>query len=63
MIQWEIFRDQVANNLNNQPIAIGNIVQDIENSDILIPNRLILGRNDDKCPTGPLTVIKRGCGN
>ena len=56
MIQWETLGDQVANSVNNQPIAIGNIVQDIENLDILTPNRLILGRNNDRCPTGPLTV-------
>ena len=34
MIQWETLGDQVANIINNQPIAIGNIVQDIENLDI-----------------------------
>ena len=56
MIQWETLGDQVANSVNNQPIAIGNIVQDIEHLDILTPNRLILGINNDSCPTGPMTV-------
>ena len=31
MIQWETLGDQVANSVNNQPIAIGNIVEDVEN--------------------------------
>ena len=58
MIQWETLGDQVENRFNNQPIAIGDIVQNIENLDILTPNRLILGRNNDRCPTGPLTVTR-----
>ena len=48
--------NQVANSANNQPIVIGNIVDDVENLDILTPNRLILARNNDRRPTGNLTV-------
>ena len=56
MLQWETLGDQVANSVNNRPIAIGNVVHDIENLDIPTPNRLILGRNNERCPTGALTV-------
>ena len=38
------------------PIALGNVVQDLENLDILTPNRLMLGRNNDRCPIGAITV-------
>ena len=56
MIQWETLGHQVANSVNNLPIAMGNIVEDVENLDILNPNRLMLGRNNDRSPIGSLTV-------
>ena len=56
IIQWETLGNQVANSINNLPIAIGNIVEDLENLDILTPNRLILARNNDRCPMGTLEV-------
>ena len=31
IIRWETLGDQVANSVNNQPIAIGNVVQEVEN--------------------------------
>ena len=34
----------------------GNIVEEVENLDILTPNRLILGRNNERCPTGNFDV-------
>ena len=54
LLQWETLGDQVANSVNNQPIAVGNIVEDVENLDILTPNRLLLGRNNGRSPTGNL---------
>ena len=56
IIQWETLGDQIANSVNNMPIAFGNVVQDLENLDILTPNRLMLGRNNDRCPIGAVTV-------
>ena len=56
MIRWETLRNQVANRVNIQPITTGEIVLNIGNLDILISNKFILGRNNDRCPTGPLTV-------
>jgi hypothetical protein len=54
VLQWETLADQVANSINNQPIAVGNIVEEVENLDILTPNRLLLGRNNERSPTGDL---------
>ena len=56
MIRWETLRKQVANRVNIQPITTGEIVLNIGNLDILISNKFILGRNNDRFPTGPLTV-------
>ena len=58
IIEWETLGDQVANSINNLPIAIGNIVQGLENIDILTPNRLMLARNNDRCPIGTMTVTE-----
>ena len=52
VLQWETVGDQVANSINNHPIAVGNIVDEVENLDILTPNRLMIGRNNDRSPTG-----------
>ena len=56
IIQWESLGQQVANGINNMPIALGNKVECLENLDILTPNRLILGRNNNRCPAEPLEV-------
>ena len=56
IIQWESLGQQVANGINNMPIALGNEVECLENLDILTPNRLILGRNNNRCPAEPLEV-------
>ena len=56
VVQWETLGQQVANGINNMPIALGNKVESLENLDILTPNRLILGRNNDRCPAEPLEV-------
>ena len=45
VIQWETLGNQIVNSINNPPIAVGNIIQDLENLDILTPNRLRLSRN------------------
>ena len=55
-MQWETLGDQVANAINNMPIAIGNVTQDLEDIDLLTPNRLLLARNNDRCPVGPLKI-------
>ena len=56
ILQWETLGQQISNSINNLPICIGNKTEMIENLDILTPNRLILGRNNNRCPTEPLQL-------
>ena len=50
-IQWETLMQQISNSINNVPIGVKNKVDCLENRDILTPNRLKLGRNNNMCPT------------
>ena len=50
-LQWETLVAVIANTINDLPIAVGNLV-DVENMDLLTPNRLLLGRNNDRSPSG-----------
>ena len=56
IIQWETLGQQVSNTINNLPIGLGSKTEMLENLDILTPNRLLLGRNNDRCPTAPLEI-------
>ena len=56
IIQWETVASQVANCINDMPLAHGNIVGDFEVADLLTPNRLLLGRNNNRSPDGPMLV-------
>ena len=38
------------------PIGLANKVEQLENLDLLTPNRLLLGRNNNRCPTAPLVL-------
>lgn len=58
VIQWETLGEQVANTINNLPIAVRNETRDLENVDILTPNRLMLARNNNRCPVGTLQVTE-----
>ena len=58
LIQWETLGQQIANSINNLPIGIGNKIADLENLDILTPNRLLLGRNNSRGPTAPLVLTR-----
>ena len=42
IIQWETLGDQVANSINNLPIALGSFTKYLENMDLITPNRLLL---------------------
>ena len=55
-IQWETLMAQISNSINNLPIGLRNKVEDLENLDLLTPNRLILGRNNERCPNAPLIL-------
>ena len=56
VLQWETLGQQIANSINNMPICLGNKIELLENLDILTPNRLILGRNNNRNPTAPLEI-------
>ena len=58
IIQWETLGDQVANSINNMPIALRNASNNLENIDLITPNRLLLARNNERCPTGSVTVTE-----
>ena len=47
IIQWETVSAEIANAINDLPLALGNIVSDYENMDLITPNRLRLGRNNE----------------
>ena len=56
LLQWETLGAQVANSLNNLPIGIGNVARDLENLDLITPNRLLMGRNNSRCPSEKMIV-------
>ena len=56
VLEWETTCSAVANTINNLPVAIGNEVEDLENLDLITPNRLRLARNNERSPIGPLEV-------
>ena len=56
ILQWETLMQQISNSINNLPIGLGNKTELLENLDILTPNRLLLGRNNNRNPTLPLEI-------
>ena len=57
IMQWESLLASIANSINNLPLCVGNKVESLDNLDLITPNRLILGRNNDRSPTSTLTVV------
>ena len=55
IVQWETLMAQIANSANNMPIGTQHS-SDPEYLDLITPNRLILGRNNDRCPNKPLSI-------
>ena len=56
ILQWETIAGEIANTINDLPLALGNIVADYENLDLITPNRLKLGRNNDRSPIFPMDI-------
>ena len=56
IIQWETLGQQVCNSINNLPLGLGNKTECLDTLDLLTPNRLLLGRNNNRCPTEPLEL-------
>ena len=61
VIEWETMGSKIANSINNLPLALGNITSDYESMDLLTPNRLLLGRNNNRSPTGDMMVSNDYC--
>ena len=56
VIQWETLCSEISNTINDLPVAIGNETEDLENLDLITPNRLRLGRNNSRSPIGPVEI-------
>ena len=56
IIEWETLASSVSNTINNMPLALGNSKSNVEALDLLTPNRLKLGRNNERSPVGCVTV-------
>ena len=56
LLQWETLVQQIANSVNNLPIGLASYNNDLENLDLITPNRLLLGRNNNRSPTAPLQL-------
>ena len=59
VLEWETLSAEIANTINNLPVVIGNETEDLENLDLITPNRLKLGRNNERCPVGVIEVSDR----
>ena len=58
LLQWETLGATIANTINNMPLALGNAVSpSTEFIDLLTPNRLKLGRNNERSPIGAMTTV------
>ena len=55
-LQWETLSSVIANTINDLPIRIANIISDYENMDLITPNQLRLGRNNDRSPAATMEV-------
>ena len=56
IIEWETLGSQISNSINDLPLAMGNLTSDLETIDLITPNRLRLGRNNERSAVGPLFV-------
>ena len=64
LLQWETIAAVISNSINNLPLAVGSIAE-FECMDLLTPNRLLLGRNNNRSPSGdfikcdnPVKILK-----
>ena len=55
-IGWETVCAEISNCINDLPIGLNNNTADLDNLDLLTPNRLLLGRNNDRSPVEPVEV-------
>ena len=53
-IGWETLCAEITNCINDLPVGHMSATADIGNLDLLTPNRLLLGRNNDRSPSEPV---------
>ena len=56
ILQWETLLCEISNSINDMPIGYTNYSNDLESIGLLTPNRLKLGRNNERSPAEPLIV-------
>ncbi len=56
IMQYETLGDAIANSINNLPITIGSRKANLDSLDLITPNRLLLGRNNDRSPAGTFST-------
>ena len=56
IVQWDTLMAQISNSINNMPIGLKHRTSNLDTLDLLTPNRLLLGRNNDRCPNKPLVI-------
>lgn len=56
ILQWETFSARAANSINDLPLGVRDYNGNLEALDIITPNRLRLGRNNERSPTGDFVV-------
>ena len=56
VLQWETTASQISNSINDLPLALPYSNANLEYLDLITPNRLRLGRNNDRSPSGVLSV-------
>ena len=58
LLQLETLSAVTSNCINDLPLALENVTSVFECMDIITPNRLRLGRNNNRSPTGEMVVCK-----
>ena len=56
IVSYETAFAYIANELNNLPICLGSRTEDLDHLDLITPSRLLLGRNNKRALSGPVTV-------
>ena len=56
ILDWETLASCISNQINNMPLALGSSKSNLEALDILTPNRLKMGRNNERSPEGLFTI-------
>ena len=56
ILAYETAFGWVSNELNNLPICLGSKTQNLDNLDLITPQRLISGLNNKRAPQGPMRI-------